>query len=173
VPLTIRSRCQLLSLKDIDLAKARDWLEKLGCQQAEQYLRLANNAPLLAKSLWEKEALEQRATLFKHLLELMKGRLDPLVFAEAYLKCSSLPILSWLMSWFTDALKCAHGSDQQNLINPDLEADLKVLAQRLNLKQIHQLLDRLMQLSELESTQVNQQLMLEEFAIDCYSFRVK
>ena len=173
VPLTIRSRCQLLALKDIELSKARSWLEKLGCEQAVEYLSLANNAPLAAKDLWERNALEQQEILFQALTKLLKGQLDPLLFAEACFSQKDVPVLQWLTSWFSDVLKCAHGSPLEKLMSPKLAAELKILAARLNLRKIHQILDKLMQLSELENTQVNQQLMLEEFAIYCYSLSHK
>ena len=169
VPLTIRSRCQLLSLKTIDRDQACSWLELSGCQQAPEYLSLANGAPLLAQNLAQLEALDKQTALFKQLISVFKGQLDPLLFAEACFSHKELPVLQWLIAWFTDALKCAHGCSSDKLIKPSLAIELKILTAKLELKQLHQILDKLMQLSELESTQVNQQLMFEEFAVCCYS----
>jgi len=173
IPLTIRSRCQLLSLKDIELGKACSWLELSGCEQATEYLSLANNSPLVAKSFWEKNALEQQEVLFKALTSLIKGQLDPLLFAEVCFSQKDIPVLQWLISWFSDVLKSAHGASPEKLMSPKLAVELKILSARLNLKKIHQILDKLIQLSELENTQVNQQLMLEELAIYCYSLSLK
>jgi len=169
VPLTIRSRCQLLSLKDIELSKAYSWLESSGCEQAAEYLSLANNAPLIAKSLWDSGALEQQVILFNALTALIEGKLDPLLFAELCFSQKGIPVLQWLISWLSDVLKSAHGSAPEKLMSPKLAPELKILSARLNLREIHQILDKLIKLSELEDTQVNQQLMLEELAIDCYS----
>jgi len=169
VPLTIRSRCQLISLKNIEQNKALSWLGEQGCEQAAEYLSLANNAPITAKTLWQKNALEQQEVLFEGLMGVVKGKMDPVLFAELCFSQKETPVLQWLISWFTDAVKCAHGSPSSNLMSPSLAAELKNLAARLKLKNTHQLLDKLIQLSGLESTQVNQQLMLEEFAISCYT----
>jgi len=173
LPVTIRSRCQLINVKDIDLRHAQSWLIDLGCPNAQQYLSLANYAPLYANDLWKKEALEIRASLLNDFLALIRGRLDPILFAEKCISLKGLPVLKWIMSWLSDAIKYAHGSLDNQLMNPELLADLKVLIEKLHLRGMHTLLDRLSYLMSLESNQVNQQLMLEEFAIQSYSQTLK
>ena len=173
IPITIRSRCQLVTVNNIDLAGAQAWLQELGCPSAEQYLNLASGFPLLAHDLWKKDALDIRSALFKDFLSLIAGRLDPLLFAEKCISLKGMPVLKWIMTWLTDAIKYAHGSNGLELMNADLLAGLKVIAGKLHLKNIHNLLDGLVRLSGLEYSQVNQQLMLEEFAIQCYSLTVK
>lgn len=173
IPVTIRSRCQLMTVKDVDLASAQKWLDDSGCQHAEKYLILANYAPLFAYDLWKKEALEVRNSLLNDFLSLIKGRLDPILFAEKCISLKDLPVLKWIMSWLTDAIKYAHGPLDEQLIDPDLCVDLKVLIEKLHLGDMHTLLDHLSRLTALESNQVNQQLMLEEFAVQSYSLTLK
>lgn len=173
LPATIRSRCQLMVVKDIELVQAQSWLNDSGCKQASQYLRLANNVPLLAHELWKKDALAVEASLLNDFLALLKGRLDPLLFAEKCIKLNNLPCLKWLMSGLNDAIKYAHGTVNHELVHPERLADLKVLVEKLNLADMHDLLDQLAQLKVLESHQVNQQLMIEEFAIQSYSLTLK
>ncbi|MEO1889039.1 MAG: DNA polymerase III subunit delta' C-terminal domain-containing protein [Cycloclasticus sp.] len=170
---TIRSRCQLITVKDIDLSKATLWLEAEGCNQAEQYLNLANHLPLLAYDLWKKEALTVRVGIFRDFMAMLNGQLDPLLFAEKCIGLKNLPALKWIMSWLTDAVKVESNVKNLHLINPDLKDDLKVLVEKLHLKNIHDLLDKLAQLINLESSQLNQQLLLEDFAIECYSLTIK
>lgn len=173
IPITIRSRCQLMVVKDIDLTCAQSWLLNSGCQNAEEYLSLANYAPLYANDLWQKEALEIRASLMKDFLALIRGRLDPILFAEKCISLKGLPVLKWIMSWLSDAIKYAHGPLDNQLMNPELLADLKILIEKLHLRSMHILLDRLSYLMSLEFNQVNQQLMLEEFAIESYSLTLR
>ena len=173
IPLTIRSRCQLITISDIDLSKAALWLEQLGCEKANQYLNLANHSPLLARDLWKIDALTVRQAFFNDFIMLIKGRLDPLVFVEKCLKLKNIPILSWLMSWLTDVVSSAYTDEKNHFMNADLLDDLKVLKERLHLKDNHELLSQLGRLIQLQSYQVNQQLMLEEFAIQCYSLSNK
>lgn len=173
IPATIRSRCQLIMVKDIDLLGAREWLEASGCNKVNEYLNLADHSPMLAHELWEKNALEIRDSLFDDFLNLAKGRLDPLLFAEKCFAIKDFPVLKWMASWLTDAVKCSHNSKSTYLINPGLITHLNFLREKLHLEGIHSLLDQLTKLIDLESTQVNQQLMFEEFAIHCYSLTNK
>jgi len=169
---TIRSRCQLITVKGIDLGQAKNWLEREGCEQAEQYLNLADHLPILAYELWKKEALTARAAIFSDFMSLINGQLDPIHFAEKCLALKELPALKWMMSWITDAIKYTN-EDASKLMNPDLTRDLKVIKEKLNLKSLHGLLDKLNFLVALQSSQLNQQLLLEDFAIQCYSLTVK
>ncbi|MDX2425486.1 MAG: DNA polymerase III subunit delta' C-terminal domain-containing protein [Cycloclasticus sp.] len=173
IPATIRSRCQLIVMKDIDFSQAKQWLEALGCDNADEYLSLANYSPILAYELWQKNALAIRDALLEDFLNLMKGRLDPLLFAEKCFAIKDFPVLKWLVSWLTDAVKYEHCHESAYLMNADLIAHLKVLVEKLHLEGIHSLLALLAKLIKLESSQVNQQLMLEEFAIHCYSLTNK
>ena len=59
------------------------------------------------------------------------------------------------------------------IIQTERSVDLKFMVEKLNLKDIHGLLDRSAQLITLESYQVNQQLMIEEFAIQSYALTLK
>jgi len=173
LPVTIRSRCQLLTVKEIELAQAQSWLNDLACEETDQYLRLANGAPLLAYDLWKKDTLALETAIFNDFLALLNGRLDPLIFAEKCVSLKSVPVLKWIMSWLNDAIKCSYETVDQVLIQTERSVDLKVIVEKLNLKEIHGLLDRLAQLIALESYQVNQQLMIEEFAIQSYSLTLK
>ncbi|ORU93754.1 MAG: DNA polymerase III subunit delta' [Cycloclasticus sp. symbiont of Bathymodiolus heckerae] len=170
---TIRSRCQIITIKNIDLSEAENWLKNQGCEKAKEYLNLANHLPILAYELWQKEALVVRTEVFKDFMSLVKGQLDPLLFAGKCVGLKGFPVLTWLTSWLTDAIKCSNNPEDSWLLNPDLKDDLKVLAETLNLSNIHKLLEKLGQLINLESSQVNQQLLLEDFAIQCYSLKIK
>ena len=169
---TIRSRCQLLVVNQIELKQAQQWLESLGCDNAKQYLRLANNAPLFAQELWQKEALTAHNALFNDFVKLIKGQLDPLLFAEHCFSQQQLPMVNWMLSWLADVSKVLLQTKTERIVDIDLLADLKVIAERLHLESIYEIMDSLTKINQLEQSQVNQQLMLEEMAIQCYSLTV-
>lgn len=169
---TIRSRCQLLVVNHIELRQAQLWLENLGCDSAKQYLRLANNIPLFAQELWQKEALNAHNVLFYDFVKLIKGQLDPLLFAEHCFSQQQLPIVSWMLSWLADAVKLQLQTKAEGIVDANLLANLKVVTERLHLKSIYEIMDSLTMINRLEQGQVNQQLMLEEMAIRCYSLTV-
>ncbi len=168
VPMTIRSRCQIIKINAIDKGLANQWLEAEGCEQSLQYLVLANGQPLLAYDLWKKDGLGHRRELLDGFIALIKGQLDPLVFAENCLSKKEFPIIKWLTSWLADAVKYKHSNTAKQHLNVDLAEDLKVLSSKLHLNDLYSLLDKLGQLAQLESTQLNQQLLLEEFSVDCF-----
>lgn len=173
LPVTIRSRCQLVTVKEIELAQAQSWLNDLACKETDQYLRLANGAPLLAYDLWKKNTLAVETAIFNDFLALLNGRLDPLLFAEKCLSLKDVPVLKWIMSWLNDAIKCSYDRVEQEKTETVRLANLKVLVEKLHLKDMYGLVDCLAQLIALESYQVNQQLMIEEFAIQSYSLTRK
>jgi DNA polymerase-3 subunit delta' len=173
LPATIRSRCQLLTIKNINIGVALPWLTQQGCEQAQAYLGLADGRPLIAKSLWEQSALDDRNTLFGHFEQLIAGQLDPLAFVEIYVKVKDYPVLTWLTGWFIDAVKISCNAAPNDVLNTDLYPRLKVLLERLHLRQLHALIEQLTELIQLENRSVNKQLMLEDFAINCYAMAHK
>ncbi len=168
IPMTIRSRCQIIKIHTIDKGLANQWLEEEGCEQSLQYLMLANGRPLLAYDLWKKDGLEHRRELFDGFVALIKGQLDPLVFAENCLSKKEFPIINWLTSWLSDAVKYKYCHTAKQLFNVDLAEGLKVLSSKLHLNDLYGLLDKLGQLAQLETSQLNHQLLLEAFSVDCF-----
>lgn len=173
VPMTIRSRCQIINVNDIDLQKAQAWLESSGCKEAKQYLHLANYSPLLARTFATSDVLKTRDTVLDSFSAVLQGKTDPLAFANMCFKCKELPVIDWIMSILTDVIKCGSDSNSITILSEGSSMHLKVLAEKLHLKEVHRLLDKLLNLKRLQSTQVNKQLMLEEFAIYSYSLTVK
>lgn len=169
IPMTIRSRCQIIKINATDKNLANRWLKEEGCEQSLQYLMLANDRPLLAYDLWKKDGLEHRRELFDEFVALIKGQLDPLIFAEKCLSKKEFPIIKWLTSWLADAVKYKYSSTVNQLLNVDLGEDLKVLPSKLHLNDLYGLLDKLGELAQLEASQLNHQLLLEEFSVDCFS----
>ena len=163
-----------MSIHDpIDRAKqAQQWLENLGCDSANKYLRLANNIPLFAQELWQKDALTAHNALFDGFIKLIKGQLDPLLFAEQCFSQQQLPMINWMLSWLADAIKVQLQTKAERIVDIDSLANLKVITERLHLESIYEIMDSLTKINQLEQSQVNQQLMLEEMAIQCYSLTV-
>ncbi|PHS69846.1 MAG: DNA polymerase III subunit delta' [Cycloclasticus sp.] len=173
VPMTIRSRCQILSIKDINSQQTSSWLKAAGCVEAEEYLDLAGELPLLALDMWQMEALEKRNALRKDFVNLLDGKLDPLFFANQCKSLQEFPVLKWMASWLSDVVKCLHEANNIQSLVPNIDDGLKVVTKKLHLKQITDLLARLATVTDIESSQINQLLMLEEFSIHCYSLTTK
>ncbi|ORU89763.1 MAG: hypothetical protein A6F71_02010 [Cycloclasticus sp. symbiont of Poecilosclerida sp. M] len=169
LPATIRSRCQLLSTKVKDAVAMSSWLEQQGCNQALQYLNLANGQPLFARELWQQGAIDVRNELFSCFELLVQGKISPIDFSEMYLKRKEYPVLEWLMGWLIDAAKLASQAESKALLNMDLSARLKVLLEQLQLRKVHRLFMLSARNVQRDNSSINKQLMFESFAINCLS----
>lgn len=169
VPATIRSRCQQISIDKVNFSIAKQWLSDQGCEEADTYMALANNEPLLAKQMWQEEALVVRNEFFEHFSKLFSGKISPVDFAAKCMQQKTQPLVTWLLSWLTDTIKVSQKVDKKHLSNTDLYPHLQDLAGQLNLVKLYGLLDQLNTQLQLQSGQVNQQLLFESFAVDCYS----
>jgi len=168
MPATIRSRCQQISINNIDMNLVKKWLAEQGCETAEQYLSVANNMPLVALEMWQEKALIVRDELFESFSKLFIANASPIEFGSKCVSMKVLPVTNWLASWLSDLIKIKQGADKEYLSNIDLYSSLKILAERLELKSLYALSDQLKQLIRLQSGQVNQQLSFENFAINCH-----
>ena len=165
---TIRSRCQLITINVHDINSSKAWLTEQGCTQSDQYLSLANGVPLVALEQWQSNILDVRNELFEQFLGLFDGKISPITFATKCIQIKERSVTGWVASWLADAAKVKQNVQQDMLLNTDLYPRLKLLPKKLHLKQIYSLLDQVMHIAQLESGQVNQQLLFEDFAINCY-----
>jgi len=173
VSATIRSRCQQISINKIDTELVKDWLAEQGCETAEEYLSIANNMPLVALRMWQEKALILRDDLLKSFTELFLAESSPIEFASKCVSLKTQPITTWIASWLTDLIKIKQDVEKEYLSNKNSHANLKILAERLELVDLYGLSDKLKQLIRLQSGQINQQLSFENFAISCHSLARK
>ena len=169
IPATIRSRCQLISSYSPSKLMMLNWLEEQGCEHPQAYLNLANGSPLYAEQLWSNNALVTRDEVFEMFLDVVNQKIDPLVFSERCSKLKEYPLSIWISSWLADAIVLSSTNSTATLTNIDLASNLKILINKLHLKKLFALFDEILDISKLEAGQVNQQLLLDEFAINCYA----
>lgn len=102
LPATIRSRCQKILLGTPEPSQALSWLEEQGVAKASFWLRLAQGAPLRAKSWGRDEARRDfLKQAIKDLQALAEGKLTPCAVAKPWADC--LPFaLPMLIQWFCD-----------------------------------------------------------------------
>jgi DNA polymerase-3 subunit delta' len=169
VPATIRSRCQLISSYLSSSVSMLSWLEEQGCQQSQAYLNLANGSPLYAKQLWSNNAVDTRNEVFEMFLGVVNQKIDPLAFSERCFKLKEYPLSTWISSWLADAIVLSSTKSTESLTNTDLTSNLKILINTLHLRKLFALLDEILEISKFEAGQVNQQLLLDKFAINCFA----
>nr|WP_274605647.1 DNA polymerase III subunit delta' C-terminal domain-containing protein [Allochromatium vinosum] len=110
--------------------------------------------------------LEQRGQCLDGLLEIARGRGDPVTIAGRWNEIGAGRILDWLAGIMGDLLRLGVCATPPRLDHPDRQDDLAALAQRLDLAAAHRFLKRILEARALGESNLNQQLLLESLALD-------
>ena len=103
LPVTIRSRCRLISFNHTDRQSASGWLRKQINDPArtDDLLELAADAPLRALDLHETDALQMREDMLDDLREAGKPHADPARIAEKWQKHDTAEVMNRLLFLFS------------------------------------------------------------------------
>ncbi|WP_456374587.1 DNA polymerase III subunit delta' [Thiolapillus sp.] len=163
LPITIRSRCQLLRFPTPVEAVALQWLERngLSVQEAKLALRHAGGAPLQAAELASTGRLEEQQALMHDFLSLAKGRSNVPALAETWLKQQELePLLVLVGRWLLQLLRAKFTQAEEKEV-PALQS----LRDSVDLKELYVLLDRLHEVRRMSTNNLNAQLALESILL--------
>ncbi len=118
LPITIRSRCQVLSMAIPDAKAALSWLKQQALNNpAENMLSLADNKPLLAVELdADAELLALRSKFAKDLISVIQHRSSVTAIAKNWEKTDLAMLLNWQIKWLYSVAKMV-------AINDNVETD--------------------------------------------------
>jgi DNA polymerase-3 subunit delta' len=168
LPATIRSRCQNLVFRIPPLEEALAWLTPRVAGDPALLLSLSGGAPLAAQAHAEPGRLARRQALFEGYQTVVAGQADPVRLAEQWSKNDVVENLHWLITWHMDMIRLKMTPAPPRLFNPDWRAALQRLAEPWPVPLLFQKLDAVLRLHTLcVTTQVNRQLLLEAFLVDC------
>ncbi len=168
LPATLRSRCQNLVFRTPPVEEALAWLTPRVAGDPALLLSLSGGAPLAAQAYAEPGRLARRQALFEGYQAVVAGQADPVRMAEQWSKNDMTENLRWLIGWHMDMIRLKMTRDPPRLLNPDWRAALQRLAEPWPELLLFQKLDTLLRLHTLcATTQVNRQLLLEAFLVDC------
>ena len=161
LPATIRSRCQSLRLTLPTREAGEAWLAARldNPEVAPVLLALAGGAPLAALEQAE-DQLTRRQELLNGWQQLAYGKADPVKMAAEWVKPDFQLPISWVYGWVADMIRLRSGGENQ-LTNQDAKATLQKLAEELDLPRLYALLDRVLEVRKLASSQVNPQTLME------------
>jgi len=171
---TIRSRCQAVVFPRPDEPVALKWLqsalsaEDLQQHKADDYLDLAQGAPLRAQALAKGKLVDKRRFFINQLSELLDGKQDALTMAKPWKKEDVPNNLNWMVSWVSDMLRLKFAPDSPLSYNKDILHILQGLAMQADASDLFKYLDRLSHSARMSEGQINQQLLLED-ALICWS----
>ncbi len=162
LPVTIRSRCQLLRFSPPEQNMALSWLQESGLSPADarEALGLAAGAPLLAQKRVADGALQQHRALKEDFLSLARGQARPVTVAEAWLKQEDLePLLVFLSAWIMEVIRRRQVQGEQ--LSP-----LQSQHDGVDLKALYRLLDSLHDIRRASANNLNAQLALESILLE-------
>jgi len=173
LPATILSRCQHLKLTVPSPVEATTWLVSQGFEAGQAQVALAQNggAPLAARQWLESEEPQRRQRFLATLEKLLDGRHDPVILAARWHDEELTAPLMWLQTLSCDLIRLAQGGGDR-LLNPDCRPWLQSQACKLNLRSLHDLWQRLLQVREGLHSQLNQALLLESLFITIHRLRL-
>lgn len=164
LPITVRSRCQLINFSVPESQQTIQWLEEQGIGQPKELLNLAHGAPLLAMQLKETELLENHQQLVQTLLSVAKNQ--PML--EQAEKLHKLPLgymLNWLYDWIQDLVKLHECGAQVALVHELYRFELLELVDRSSIQSLYEYLDQLIKQKQLQSIPLNTQLLWEDLLL--------
>jgi DNA polymerase-3 subunit delta' len=160
---TIRSRCQLLQLRDVAAMDSRQWLSSQvgGDERANYLLAVAKNQPLLALELDQSPKLKLREQMLAELIQLLEGQTDLVALAQKWSKADIAEVVAWLLAWYIDLAKWVVAGGQT--VQADSQTLFSLMALRLSPQKLHHEVDKLSKLNAaiLRGASPNKQLLLE------------
>lgn len=166
LPATIISRCQKITLYKPSIKIAINWLKhKISHPNPQLLLNLAQGAPLLAQQYAQTDILLDRTKHFNLWLSVTKFSTAVLEIASVWAALQNVPILTWIITWVADIIKCSFNCASNYLENSDFKLELQALAIKLNPQKLYKFYDLLLQSQQQMHTQINKQLLFENILL--------
>jgi DNA polymerase-3 subunit delta' len=163
LPVTIRSRCQVMRFQVPETKTAIAWLADSGVNDVRTALKITHGAPLLARDFIENHA-EERELLVRALSAGTRGE-SSIAYAQKLAQIPRDYLLTWLLDWVSDLgrlLTC--GSDTE-LVNEDQRRALEARARDADTGKVFKLHDQINTLIKAEGIALNLQLLWENLLI--------
>ena len=164
LPITVRSRCQRINFSVPDDTVATGWLAQQGIENANDLLRLAHGAPLLAKQLLESELQDHHKLLVNALLASANNQ-PVLEQVERLHKLPAGYLLNWFYDWIQDLIKLHQCGEQVTLVHQNYKKELNQLKQRCSVQNLYDFLEQLLKQKQLQSIPLNSQLLWEDLLL--------
>jgi DNA polymerase-3 subunit delta' len=136
LPVTIRSRCQVVLFHESRAPETVRWLEERLAGKgasAMELLQHARGAPLLAESLAAEGALAQRVAVLDDLLRMRGADADPVPVAERWSGAGAADVLGWLFVYLAESARLKLSGASAGRDASGLQGRLQRLADELDL----------------------------------------
>jgi DNA polymerase III delta prime subunit len=114
----------------------------------------------------ESDELQSHNQLLKEFLLLAERNAEPVMLAEQWQKQQDLNVLlNYMKRWLMDIILFGHGAGVSESSSSSPVADLKIVANRLDLAAVYKLLDSLFETERRLTNNINPQLALEQLLL--------
>jgi DNA polymerase-3 subunit delta' len=167
LPVTIRSRCQLLRFTMPDESQSLHWLKGnqqpgFSDSQLQQALKYACGSPLAALDYLHET--EHQEVLSEAMTASVSGK-NSLDYAAKLVKFARIRTLESMMSWAADLSKLQLCGAETAITNEQYRNKLQVLAKRVNQQRLYRFYDQLNFNISHSSIAVNEQLLWESLLL--------
>lgn len=169
LPVTVRSRCQIISFNQTDRQSASEWLRKRinDPAQTDELLELAGNAPLKALYLDETDAMENREEMLEDLQEAGLPNTNPVRIAEKWQKHDVAEVMNRLLFLFSRMAALRATEAGKSTRQSDFDVNLNRISGELHLSQLIDCYDLSLKNYQFLTgeTNLNKQSLLEEIIV--------
>ncbi len=172
LPVTIRSRCQILRFSQPDESLSLSWLQQhkhtqtTSDQRSKQTLRqalmLSHGSPLAA--LEQLQAMEHHQVLAEAMTASISGK-NSLEYAAKLIKFPKVQTLEGMLSWASDLSRLQACGTGIEIVNEQDRTKLQALANRVNEQRLFRFYDQLNFSLLHSSISVNEQLLWENLLL--------
>ena len=167
LPVTIRSRCQLMRFSVPEEAVSLHWItqhqqENHSIEQLKQALSYAHGSPLAA--LKHLQETEQHQLLAEAMTAAVSGK-NSLDYALKLAKFSKLQILEDMLTWASDLTKLLSCGEDADIVNRQYQRQLQALAKKASQQRLFRFYDQLNFSLLHSSIAVNEQLLWENLLL--------
>ena len=169
LPVTLRSRCQVINFNHTDRHSASEWLRKRIKDPArtDDLLELAGGAPLRALELDETDALQNREEMLNDLQEAGRAPADPTRIAEKWQKHDTAEVMNRLLHLFSKMAVVRSPVGGKTTRQSGFDAELRRVADGVSLAALLDCYDVSLKNYHLLTgeTNLNKQSLLEEIIV--------
>jgi len=159
VPLTLRSRCQKMSIGAPPQDMALEFLRGKGVtDDAVHCIKLAGGAPIRALSIFEANSMERRKLFLMDWISCGAGVLPPALVADRW---NGLPIRElalWIRTWLLDTIRSTISGEKTA---PSLELEVAGRVSDIHGDKLFEFLELIVTMEGQYTRQLNNQMMLE------------
>ena len=166
LPVTIRSRCQLMRFTMPDESQSLHWLKDqqpdFSDSQLQQSLKYAYGSPLSAVGYLQEA--EHQEVLSEAMIASVSGK-NSLDCAVKLAKFAKVRTLEGMMSWVSDVSKLQSCGAETEITNEQYRSSLQMLAKKVNQQRLYRFYDQLNFNLLHSSIAVNEQLLWESLLL--------